>query len=259
MSETVRVIAIIGIVVYVVGRQLMGEPLRGKRVVLLPAILAVIGVLDLSKNGRHVEPVDVVFLLVGAAVSLAIGLGQGAMLRLESRDGHLWGQMPIKGLWWWAALIGSRLVLTLIAHGADAKVAASSAPILLLLGVNRLGQAAIVMLHAMATSTPFAPEKDGRSFLASTIQRPYDPKLGPAATHVTPQPAVTPHHTQQSTPPTPPRAPQADYRPAGQDFSPQSVQPRQPARGPAPQPGGVDLRELILSANAWLERRRGGQ
>ncbi len=34
----------------------MGEPLRGKRVVLLPVILAVAGVVDLGKHGRHVEP-----------------------------------------------------------------------------------------------------------------------------------------------------------------------------------------------------------
>jgi hypothetical protein len=39
VSEVIRVFAVIAIIGYVIGRQLMGEPLRGKRVVLLPVIL----------------------------------------------------------------------------------------------------------------------------------------------------------------------------------------------------------------------------
>ena len=43
MSEVIRVLVVIAVIGYVIGRQLMGEPLRGKRVVLLPVILAVAG------------------------------------------------------------------------------------------------------------------------------------------------------------------------------------------------------------------------
>jgi hypothetical protein len=35
VSEVIRVLAVIAIIGYVIGRQLMGEPLRGKRVALL--------------------------------------------------------------------------------------------------------------------------------------------------------------------------------------------------------------------------------
>jgi hypothetical protein len=48
VSEVIRVLAVIAIIGYVIGCQLMGEPLRGKRVVVLPVILAVIGVVDLA-------------------------------------------------------------------------------------------------------------------------------------------------------------------------------------------------------------------
>ena len=44
MSEVIRVLAVVAVIGYVIGRQLMGEPLRGKRVVVLPVILAVAGV-----------------------------------------------------------------------------------------------------------------------------------------------------------------------------------------------------------------------
>jgi hypothetical protein len=50
VSEVIRVLAVIAIIGYVVGRQLLGEPLRGKRVVVLPVILAVAG---LARPGRR--------------------------------------------------------------------------------------------------------------------------------------------------------------------------------------------------------------
>jgi hypothetical protein len=67
-----------------------------------------------------------------------------------------------------SVLVGSRVIMTVIALAIGAKVAGSSAPITMLLGINRLGQAAIVMRHALATGIPFAPEKDGRSSSPAT-------------------------------------------------------------------------------------------
>ena len=189
MSEVIRVLAVVAIIGYVIGRQLLGEPLRGKRVVLLPVILALAGVADLSQHGRHVEPADVICLVISGLIAVTIGLLQGRMIRLESRNGALWGQMPVRGLWLWALLVGSRLIMTVIALAVGAKVAGSSAPVIMLLGITRLGQAAVVMRHALATGIPFAPEKDGRPFLSGRVggaaSRPagsasrYPPQHGP--------------------------------------------------------------------------------
>ena len=44
----VTVLAVIGIVVYVVGQQVVGSALQGKRLVVLPAVLTVIEIADLS-------------------------------------------------------------------------------------------------------------------------------------------------------------------------------------------------------------------
>lgn len=169
MSEVIRVLAVVAFIGYVIGRQLMGEPLRGKRVVLLPAVLAVIGVIDLGTHGHHVKPTDVVCLVISGLIAVTIGLLQGRTMRLESRNGALWGQMPVRGLWLWVVLVGSRLTMTVIALAIGAKVAGSTAPITMLLGINRLGQSAIVMRHALATGIPFAPEKDGKSFLSGAF------------------------------------------------------------------------------------------
>jgi hypothetical protein len=165
VSDVIRIAVVVAIVVYVIGRQLRGEALRGKRVVLLPVILTVIGVADLG-GGATVRPVDVVCLVVGGLVVAGVGTAQGAVMHLEARDGSLWGRLPVAGLWLWALLVVSRVVMTLLAHGLDAQVAGSSSTILLMLGINRLGQAAVVVPRSLARGIPFAPEKDGKIFLA---------------------------------------------------------------------------------------------
>jgi hypothetical protein len=167
VSAAIEIIAGVGVVAYIIGRQLVGEPLRGKRVVVLPIVLTVIGFLNLGGNKAHVRGVDIAFLVVGGIVVAGIGVAQGAVLRLESRNGCLWGQLPAQGLWLWLLLVASRVVLTLIAHGAGAEVAGSSSTILLMLGISRLGQAAVVLPRAMFAGIPFAPEKDGTPFLAN--------------------------------------------------------------------------------------------
>jgi hypothetical protein len=176
VSAILPIVAVIAIVAYVIGRQLIGEPLRGKRVVLLPAILAIIGVADLGgghDHGHTVQPVDVVCLVAGGLVVAAIGVAQGLALHLESRNGSLWGQMAPKALWLWLLLIVSRVVMIAIADGVHAHVAASSATILLMLGINRLAQAAVVVPRALAAGIPFAPEKDGNVFMSGlTSGRP---------------------------------------------------------------------------------------
>jgi hypothetical protein len=266
VSEVIRVLVVIAVIGYVIGRQLMGEPLRGKRVVLLPVILAVAGAVDLDQHGRHVEPADVVFLVISGLIAVTIGLLQGRMIRLESRNGALWGQMPVRGLWLWALLVGSRLTMTVIALAVGAKVAGSSAPIIMLLGINRLGQAAIVMRHALATGIPFAPEKDGRSFLSGQIGGaasrppgpafPYPPQRGPGYPEPDWPPAAGQDNQQAADPA---RYPHRVLSPAG-DTDPIG----HAGTGPAdyvPHIGGAapDLATLARLAGEWLAQRRRGR
>jgi hypothetical protein len=85
--------------------------------------------------------------------------------------------MPVRSLWLWLALVTSRVVLDVVASGVGAHVAASTAPILLTLGINRLAQACVVAPRALAAGIPFTPEKNGSTFLpdvfgASQAQTP---------------------------------------------------------------------------------------
>lgn len=262
MSEVIRVLAVVAVIGYVIGRQLMGEPLRGKRVVVLPVILAVAGVADLGEHGRHVEPADVACVVVSGLIAVAIGLLQGRMMRLESRNGALWGQMPVRGLWLWALLVGSRLIMTVIALAVGAKVAGSSEPVIMLLGINRLGQAAIVMRHALATGIPFAPEKDGRSFLSGQVGGAASRPAGPASQH---PPQHGPGYPEPGRPPAAGQDSQHEADPAGY---PHRVLPpagdADPETGPAdsiPHGGAApDLAAMLAClAGEWLAPRQRGR
>jgi hypothetical protein len=158
------VLVAVGIIVYVIGQQLAGAALTGKRVVVLPAVLSVIGIVDIGSSKSRPDATDIVLLVVSAAIAIAVGAGLGAMTRLERRDGHLWAQLPKQGLLLWGGLIASRLVIAGIAHAADAHVAAGTTVILLTLGLNRVAQALVIVPRAIAAGIPFAPEKDGTVF-----------------------------------------------------------------------------------------------
>lgn len=155
------IVVVLGIMGYSIGRQITGEPLRVKRLIGLPAALTVIGIVDVANSKAQSPTVtDVVLIAVGCAINVIIGICQGRLMRLESRDGYLWGQMPVSVLWWWGAKIASGVVLDGIGHVLGASLAITSAVMLLRLGVNRLAQAAIVAPLALATGIPFAPESD---------------------------------------------------------------------------------------------------
>ena len=75
----------------------------------------------------------------------------------------LWATLPARGLWLWAALIGWRILIMVIAARTGAHLAASTTPLLFTLGVNRLAQAAVIAPRAIAAGIPFAPHSRGRT------------------------------------------------------------------------------------------------
>jgi hypothetical protein len=169
VMSAVDIVAVIAIVGYVIGRQLLGEQLRGKRLLLLPAILVVYGATELIGHGHHPSPTDIALIVAGAVVAAGIGVAQGSMMRLSARNGTLWGQMPRRSLWLWFALVLSRVVLIVVASGLEAHMAASTTPIIFTLGINRLAQAAVIAPRAMAAGIPFTPEKNGSTFLSGVF------------------------------------------------------------------------------------------
>lgn len=153
--DVVLVVVIIGFVIF---KQVQGEPLRAKRVVLRPLLLTVGGFADLHLTNAHLSSADITCLAIGTAGSAVIGCGFGALIRIESREGYLWGQLPVIGLWLWVLLVGWRVAVMVIASSMHAHIAASTSTLLFSLGINRLAQAAVLLPRAMAMGVPFAPD-----------------------------------------------------------------------------------------------------
>jgi hypothetical protein len=163
--EILAVIAVIGFVIF---QQVAGQKVQGKRLILLPAVLTVVGFIDLH-GAKGMHHADYVWLAIGAAGSLAIGLAFGLITRVGSRDGVLWAKLPAWGLLLWVAMLAFRVLVMVLAGHTGAHVAASTTPLLFTLGLNRLGQAAVIAVRAMAAGIPFAPEKDGTTFLGGSL------------------------------------------------------------------------------------------
>jgi hypothetical protein len=153
MSDLVSALVLLAVVAFVITSQVKGMTLSGRRMVLLPAVLIGFGAVNLA--GLHgVGGLDIACIAVSAAIAAAIGLGQGSAMRLESRGGALWGRLPLRGLWWWAALIAARIGMLAIAAALGAKAAGSVDAVFLVLGINRLAQSAMIGLRASRAGLP---------------------------------------------------------------------------------------------------------
>src|SRR5690348_13921652 len=85
VSGPVEIILIIGAVGYILARRLLGEPAEAKHMLLLPAVLAGVGLIDLTKVPQ--SPVSIGFLVGTTALSLVVGLLRGASIRVFDKDG----------------------------------------------------------------------------------------------------------------------------------------------------------------------------
>lgn len=153
MDNLVEIAVLVAAVGYVVFNQVKGQSLHPRQLVLLPAALIFIGVTGLAGMSA-VSGTDVGFLAASALIAAAIGLGQGALTRLEVHEGTLWGRLPRRGLWLWAALIASRVAIVIAAHAIGADAAASLDSIVLALGINRLAQAGVITARSTRTEAP---------------------------------------------------------------------------------------------------------
>jgi hypothetical protein len=153
------VLLVIAGIGYVLWRRLTGEPVQTKRLVVLPAVFTVLGVVDLTKsNAPPLSSADVAFLVAGVATSLALGAARGASVELLPRVGYLYQRYRKATVAWWVVLVVTKLGLDLAAHAAGAAAAAGTHSLMLALGVSLLGEAAVVAPRALATGIPFAPD-----------------------------------------------------------------------------------------------------
>ncbi|WP_433179568.1 hypothetical protein [Actinoallomurus sp. CA-150999] len=162
MSGPVEIILIIGAVGYILARRLLGEPAEAKRMLLLPAVLAGVGLTDLAKV--HQSPVSIGFLVGSTALSLVLGLLRGASIRVFDKDGIVYLRYTATTVVLWvinlAVRFGASVVLGVVDPTAEH---AGSSGLMLTLGAGMLVEGLAVLSKAMRTSgrVVWAKGRDG--------------------------------------------------------------------------------------------------
>jgi hypothetical protein len=150
VSGPIEIIMVIAVVCYVLIRRLMGEPAEGKRMLLLPAVLTVVGVLNVAKLTQ--TPLSVVFLVATAGISMVLGLLRGTSIRLFPRDGLVFMRYTGVTVALWMLNLAVRFGANILLRVVDPHdVASVGSGLFLTMGAGMLCEGAVVLLKAVRT------------------------------------------------------------------------------------------------------------
>jgi hypothetical protein len=135
------------VVLYVLMRRLLGQPAEGKRLLLLPGILILVGLLQTAKT--EMSPLTVTFLIVTALASTGVGALRGATVRVYPQDGIAYLRYTWPTITLWAASVGIQIGAHIFSSGIDAKSGAvSQSTLLITLGLGLLAEGFVVFYKA---------------------------------------------------------------------------------------------------------------
>lgn len=148
MSGPMEIVLIVAAIGYLLVRRMAGEPAQAKRMLVLPAVLSVIGLNDVS--GQVKSPLSLVFLVATAAVSLLLGALRGASVRISHRDGLAFVRYTGVTVLLWILNVAVKLGANLALHSLapkDAGVAGNS--LLFTLGLSILAEGLVILYRAL--------------------------------------------------------------------------------------------------------------
>ena len=142
MTGTVEVVVITAAIIYVMARRLVGEPAVGKRLLLLPAVLGVIGLAQSSVHSLSA----VVFLGASVALSLVFGLLRGLTIRTYEQNGIVMLRYTPMTVVLWVVSIAARFAAGFV-------MSPSAVPpgkgLMLVAGAGLLAEGLVVMTKAV--------------------------------------------------------------------------------------------------------------
>lgn len=132
---------------YFASRQLRWRAIEPGKMLKMPLVLGVVGVVLMARQTTTIKPVDIVILGVSAILAVVSGAMMGSITRFrpspadprvtETRAGWL-------GVAIWLGLVVVRVGLDFAGHKMGSDLAVSSGVLLVILAVNRLTAALVV-------------------------------------------------------------------------------------------------------------------
>jgi len=145
MTATLQVVLIAGAIIYVIVRRLMGEPAAGKRLLVLPAVLCVVG---LTQTSVH-SVTGVVFVAAGAALSVVFGALRGLTIRAYEQNGIVMVRYTVVTIVLWVASIVARFAVAFVMNLIDPSVAQLGNGMMLGIGAGLLAEGVVVLTKAV--------------------------------------------------------------------------------------------------------------
>jgi hypothetical protein len=156
VSAVLNALLVLAAVGWVLYRQTIARPVVARRLMILPGILAVIGVAAVSHvDNGNLSATAILYLAVDLVASITLGALRGCFVRVFERDGVLWRQGGAVTIALWVVSIGIRIVVAVLAANAGVGNV-SSASLELALGVTLLAQNGVVALRGSRLGIPFA-------------------------------------------------------------------------------------------------------
>ena len=151
MSGPIEIVLILAVIGYVLVRRMIGEAAQAKRMLILPAILAIIG---LTQAGPVLHsPVALLFLLVSGALSVVIGALRGASVRISNRNGLAFVQYTWVTVALWVANIAVKFGGNVVFGQIDPHAAGLGNSLFLTLGLGMLIEGLVVTARALRGDT----------------------------------------------------------------------------------------------------------
>lgn len=138
----------VALIVFVLYRQMSALPLNPRRLVLLPAIVAVFAVQQLSSQTLTLDLGTVVFLGVSLAVSILAGIWRGTTFRMWTHAGVVMTKGTAMTLIAWGVLIAIRIPFALASHAARYPQGLIIGELLLALALTFAAQNAVIWIRA---------------------------------------------------------------------------------------------------------------
>jgi hypothetical protein len=145
MTGTVEIVLIAAAIIYVTARRLMGEPAEGKRLLVLPAVLGVIG---LTQTSVH-SVTALGFLVASAALSVVFGLLRGLTIRTYEQNGIVMLRYTAMTIVVWAVSFAARFAAGFVMNLIDPGVAQNGNGLMLVVGAGLLAEGLVVLAKAV--------------------------------------------------------------------------------------------------------------
>ncbi|MEV6597137.1 DUF1453 domain-containing protein [Actinoplanes sp. NPDC051346] len=142
------------VLIVIVVKRLIGEPLNLRDAWAAPVILTAIGLYGLFK-AEGLDVGDYAWLVGGSVLGLALGYLRGSFVVVYEKRGFLWQRYRGRTF---AAIIGTLVLMFGYSLLADKLgMRAEARPIQLAIGISFIGEALAVTRQGLALRVPFAP------------------------------------------------------------------------------------------------------